>query len=175
METVAIFAVLITLAVVGAVLKAKAGRDRTYAYTAAPLLTKAERAFAEALEPCLPPDSRLLAKVRVADVISAARAGDRGAFSKISQKHLDFVIATRDWTVIAAVELNDKSHAEPKRAERDRFLEEAFRGAQVPLHFVRAAARYDATALRTLILPTPEPAPTAPTAQRAPQAGTPAS
>src|SRR5688572_6728523 len=102
MEAWHIFAVLIALAAVAAALSRAARTRRNYAYKRAPILTNAERAFADALEPCLPTGTRLLAKMRVADVITAAASGDRGAFSKISQKHIDFVVTARDWTVIAA-------------------------------------------------------------------------
>lgn len=60
------------------------------------MLSNAERAFAAALEAALPPGARLLAKVRIADMIKPANASDRPAFFRISQKHLDFVVTTRD-------------------------------------------------------------------------------
>jgi hypothetical protein len=107
------------------------------------LLSNAERAFAAALEAALPPGARLLAKVRIADMIKPANASDRPAFFRISQKHLDFVVTTRDWKPLAAIELNDRSHDSARRRARDEFLRQAFAAAGVPLHFVRAAARYD--------------------------------
>jgi hypothetical protein len=42
-----------------------------------------------------------------------------------------------------APELNDRSHDSARRRARDEFLRQAFAAAGVPLHFVRAAARYD--------------------------------
>lgn len=164
-----IFAALIVLAIVAAALTRKAGKRRTYAYKAAPILTKGERAFADALEKCLPPGARLLAKVRMADLINTASAHDRGAFSKISQKHMDFVITARDWTVLAAIELNDKSHEAQHRRHRDEFIQKACEGAGIRLHFVRAAARYDLEALRALFQEPQSPA-LAPPDQPAPRA-----
>lgn len=161
-----IWLAFIALAVVAAVLSAMAKkRPKAYEYRAAPILTKGERAFADALEPTLPAGSRLLAKVRVADLITPKTPREIAAFRKISQKHMDFVIADRAWKVIAAVELNDKSHEAPARRERDNFLRDAFAGAGVALHFVRAQARYEPAAL-TQLLATPEPPPT----ERPPQA-----
>ena len=53
------------------------------------------------------------------------------------------------------IELNDKSHDTEHRRTRDAFMAEAFKGAGIPLHFVRAAARYDAESLKAL-LPHPQ-------------------
>lgn len=150
-----IFAALIVLAIVAAALTRKAGKRRTYAYKAAPILTKGERAFADALEKCLPPGARLLAKVRMADLINTASAHDR--------------ITARDWTVLAAIELNDKSHEAQHRRHRDEFIQKACEGAGIRLHFVRAAARYDLEALRALFQEPQSPA-LAPPDQPAPRA-----
>lgn len=158
MEIWQIFVALTVLALLAAALKGKARARRTYAYKAAELLTKGERAFADALDQCIPPGARLLAKVRMADLINTAPARDRGGFSKISQKHMDFVVTTRDWTVLAAIELNDKSHDARDRRERDDFVQKACEGAGIRLHFVRAAARYDLEALRALFQEARQPA-----------------
>jgi hypothetical protein len=158
METWHIIVALIVLAIVAAALKGKGGSRRSYDYKPTPLLTKGERAFASAIQECLPPGARLLAKVRLADLITPTSARDRGAFLKISQKHVDFVIAAADWSVLAAVELNDKSHDAQHRRERDDFIRKACEGAGIRLHFVRAAARYDLAELRVLLLPPSPPA-----------------
>lgn len=155
METWHIIAgALLLIGIAGAFKSATRGR-RTYAYSSAPILSKGERAFADVLEQCLPQGARLLAKVRLADVLNPASPRDRGAFLKISQKHIDFVITARDWTVLAAIELNDKSHDAPGRQARDAFIGKAFEGAGIPLHFVRARAKYDPTELQRLWAPQP--------------------
>lgn len=133
-----------------------AAQPKEYRYRpAAALLTRGEQAFAAALERGLHPGTRMLAKVRVADVITPANAAERGAFARISQKQLDFVIVnSADWTVLAAIELNDRSHDTPERRERDALLASNFRSAEVPLHFVRAQANYGTLEL-TRLLPVP--------------------
>lgn len=156
METWHIIAALIILAIIAAALKGKASARRTYTYKAAPILTKGERAFADAIEQCLPPGARLLAKVRLADLLNPASARDRAAFLKISQKHVDFVITDRQWNVIAAVELNDKTHDAPNRKTRDAFLKAASEGAGLRLHFVTARATYDTAELQSLVQPHPK-------------------
>jgi hypothetical protein len=131
----------------------KSGRGgKPAAYQAAAVLTNAERAFADALEQAIGPDHRLLIKMRVADVITP-RTSDRAAFLKISQKHLDFVVTDRDWNVVAAIELNDRSHNSSRRQQRDQFLKQAFESAGVVLHFVPARSRYDVAKLAELLRP----------------------
>lgn len=153
MKTWTILGVLIALGALAASLKGGARARRSYSYKSAPILTKGERAFADALEQCLPSGARLLAKIRLADLLTPAATRDRGAFLKISQKHVDFVVVNKDWSVLAAVELNDKTHDAPQRRERDEFLKSACDGAGVPLHIVRAAVRYDLASLRALFEP----------------------
>lgn len=152
-----ILGVLVALGAIAAAFKGNARPRRTYAYKAAELLSKGERAFADALEQCLPAGTRLLAKVNLADLLKPASARDGGARFKISQKHVDFVIVDSNWSVVAAIELNDKTHDAPQRRERDEFLKDACEGAGVRLHFVRAASRYDPATLRGLFQPTPLP------------------
>lgn len=154
-----VLAVVLGVALVAAVLIPTGRKRMPTDYVASPaLLTPGERAFAAVLESLLPPGARLLCKVRVADVIKPAVNKDRAAFLRISQKHLDFVVASRDWKVQLVIELNDKSHDARRRQQRDKFLRDAFAAAGVPLHFIRAASRYDAGQLRDLIFPQAAPA-----------------
>lgn len=150
MEVWIIFVIIVLLAGVLPALLRK--RAPSYTYRAAPgLLTKGERAFADALEPCLPAGMRLAAKVRVADIITPANPRQIAAFRRISQKHIDFVLLDRAWQVLAAIELNDKSHERPDRQARDAVLRDAFQSAGVALHFVKAQARYSTAELSALV------------------------
>jgi len=94
-----------------------------------------------------------LAKIRLADLLKPASTRDRGAFLKISQKHVDFLVVNKEWSVVAAIELNDRTHDAPHRRDRDEFVKSACEGAGVPLHIVRAASRYELASLRGLFEP----------------------
>ena len=50
------------------------------------------------------------------------------------------------------VELDDKTHEQPERQERDAFLDAAFEAAGVPLIRFKAQARYDADEVRRGVL-----------------------
>ena len=46
------------------------------------------------------------------------------ALGKIQSKHVDFVICDQNLYIKAIVELDDKSHDQPDRQERDRFVDD---------------------------------------------------
>ena len=144
--------ILALLVLVLALAMRKRRRDRPDYRPRETLLTPAERRFAEALERALPAGVRACPKVRLADVIMRP-SGDRSLASlgKIAQKHLDFVLVEeRTSRILAAVELDDRSHERPDRVARDRFVDEALESAGVPLLRVKAARGYDS---RTLLAP----------------------
>lgn len=152
------------------ILKAVAGGGGPkgeFRYTRAPaLLTEAELRFHGALKGALGDQFVICPKVRLADVLEVSRglpkAAWQGAFARISQKHLDFVLCQpRTFEIVAAVELDDRSHSESKRRERDDFLNNALAAAEVPLVRFPASNRYDLATLAgeiesALVGPRPE-------------------
>ncbi|EBV0230929.1 hypothetical protein DNI83_21755 [Salmonella enterica subsp. salamae serovar Sofia] len=82
---------------------------------------------------------RLCPQVRVADIVRVApdrKSGSREwwqLFRLVSQWHCDVVITDRDGHIVAAVELDDRSHQSPKRQRRDLLLEEVLKQAGIPL------------------------------------------
>ena len=111
------------------------------------LLTPAERSFFGVLEQAVGDSYRIFAKVRLADLFKVKAKMDPKdklrAFNKISAKHIDFVICDSDSVeVLAAIELDYKSHAHPKRKIRDEFVNHVFDGAGVPLGRVPAKKGY---------------------------------
>jgi hypothetical protein len=64
-------------------------------------------------------------KVRLLDLIEPRRGeGFMSALGKIQSKHVDFVICDQNLYIKAIVELDDKSHDQPDRQERDRFVDD---------------------------------------------------
>lgn len=82
---------------------------------------------------------RLCPQVCVADIVRVATDCNSGSrewwqlFRLVSQWHCDVVITDRAGRIIAAVELDDRSHHEPKRQRCDLLLEEVLIQAGVPL------------------------------------------
>lgn len=124
-----------------------------------PLFSPAERSFFGVLDKAAKDQAVVLGKVRVADVLrppkGMGRSGWQKAFNRISSKHFDYVICSPDTlSVLAVVELDDKSHTKGKRAARDRFLESACSGAGLPLHRFKASATYNISEVRDILFPT---------------------
>ncbi|MDB5171323.1 MAG: hypothetical protein JWN51_96 [Phycisphaerales bacterium] len=118
------------------------------------LLSRGESVFYHALRRALPGQLMICPKVRLADVINCSGDAWKAGFGgKISQKHVDFVLADLDTTAIALViELDDRTHQRRDRAERDTFVDRAFAAAGIPMLRVPAAASYDVKALRSQLL-----------------------
>jgi hypothetical protein len=117
------------------------------------LLSQGELAFYHALRRAVPQHLMICLKVRLADIIHCSgEAWKQGYGGRISQKHLDFVIADAASTaILLAIELDDKSHKRADRQVRDDFLERALAAAKIPLVRVPAAPNYDARALAAVI------------------------
>lgn len=92
-------------------------------------------------------------KARLADLITCDEPAWVDGFGHmIARHHVDFVICDyRTMNVLAAIELDDRSHARASRKRRDQFLDEALSAAGVPLLRVRAASWYDRDAVQSLI------------------------
>lgn len=140
-------------------LLAVAAKKRTGArYTLRPsLLTPAELAFAQALTAARPSGAYIAPKVRLADIFDAPR-GDRAAFARISQKHVDFLLIDEEsGRPLAGIELDDRSHQRADRRARDEVVDRIFASAGLPLLHVKARAAYSAATLAGMILDTLSP------------------
>lgn len=117
------------------------------------LFTASERAFLLALERAVADDYRVYGKVRIADVLKVRAMADKRAwwnlFVQISSKHFDYVLCDRkNLSIVAAVELDDRSHDRADRRKRDIFVNEACKCAGLPLVRIKARWRYDEKDIR---------------------------
>ncbi|MCI0457457.1 MAG: DUF2726 domain-containing protein [Gemmataceae bacterium] len=108
------------------------------------LLTRNERAFYQALRNALGGRWLLFAKVRLADVVTCPESlWDQVPGRRIAQKHLDFVVCHPvSLRIVAAIELDDRSHARPRRQQRDAFVNRLFRRVGIPLLRYQARSMY---------------------------------
>jgi very-short-patch-repair endonuclease len=99
----------------------------------------------------VPDGLALCFKVRLCDLIDcAADARRKGFWSKIAQKHIDFVVVDAGDTAIRlAIELDDRSHDRKDRRDRDAFVDGALAAAGIPIFRVPAAMTYDPRVIRT--------------------------
>lgn len=118
--------------------KALIGSLLTYRryYRRSHLLTPTEVRSYRRIEPaCRAIGLSLMAQVRIADVIRVKGKG-RGfwrAFTKISSKHVDFVIVDSAFNVVGCIEIDDSSHHKKERRERDKFVNKVFDVVGLPL------------------------------------------
>ncbi len=107
------------------------------------LLTRNEAAFFQVLTAVVADRYRISCKVRLADIITCSdRDWKRGYANRISQKHIDFVVScAKSSRIVAAIELDDRSHRRRERRGRDAFVNQLFRNARV--HLIRVPVRWD--------------------------------
>lgn len=120
------------------------------------LFTPAERNFYYALTKAVDESQVVFGKVRVADLITVKRDGDRkrdfADLAKIAQKHVDFCICKKsDLSVVCVLELNDRSHEKRVRIKRDEFLKRVFADVKLPIVWVLAKSTYNIQELRVCI------------------------
>jgi Protein of unknown function (DUF2726) len=114
------------------------------------LLSPAELQFFHTLETVVGRNFWVFTKVRVADLIEVRGLYGRdwwAAFSRVSQKHVDFLVASRKTLeVLMAIELDDRSHQMGERQKRDDLLNAVFLQAGIPL--IRFNLDYTTTHVR---------------------------
>jgi hypothetical protein len=108
------------------------------------------------LETAMPDGVGYLAKVRLGDIFMPKSGLDasrrKRARNRINQKHVDFLlIRTSDLKPIAGIELDDRSHDEDERKQRDAFVDVVFKSCELPLVHITAKASYSPIDLKTII------------------------
>ncbi|GAA3904409.1 hypothetical protein GCM10022228_13330 [Halomonas cibimaris] len=122
------------------------------------LFTRAEWRFARALQKAVGDDWLLMGKVRIADVLAVEHDPrlPRGewlrAFSRISQKHVGYVLVDPEsGRVACCIELDDATHGRRERIRRDAFVNAAFAQAGMPLLRIPTAKQYAVPVLQKKI------------------------
>lgn len=92
-------------------------------------------------------------KVNLADIFFVARHHQNQSYrNKIDRKHVDFLLCDPStMKPIVGVELDDASHSRPDRQDRDRFVDQVFEVAGLPLLHVPAASGYNPQQLAQLV------------------------
>lgn len=150
MSAILIFSLVVIVACVLLSLKLKSSRaqeDKFPYVKNGPLFSAAERSFLGVLQQAVGEEFAVLGKVRIADVVSVRsipnRSTWRKAFNRINAKHFDYVVCSKnDYSIVCVVELDDKSHQQRKRKDRDAFLVNLCRAVSLPLLQVPAQRAY---------------------------------
>lgn len=110
------------------------------------ILTPAEQTFFKALKEAVGDIAGISLKPRLADILKPNAKGKtyQTAFNRICSKHVDFLLYDPiTFQIKAAIELDDSSHRQSNRKQRDDFLNQAFRSTDIPLHRFPAQKQYD--------------------------------
>jgi very-short-patch-repair endonuclease len=106
------------------------------------------------------PSHVILAQVAIAQLLEVERVTNRQAiFNRYRQLVADFVICTPAFNVVAVIELDDRSHTTPGRADADERKSAALGAAGVPLLRFNVRNLPSTGELRSLLVMGTEPTP----------------
>lgn len=120
-------------------------------------LSAAERSFYGVLCRVVRDDQVVLAKVRLADLVRVDPLVRRKEFwrhfNRIAGKHLDFVVCDRaTMEPVYCVELDDKSHQERRRRDRDALVDGVMRAAELRMVRVPCRQAYGLEDVRAMVV-----------------------
>lgn len=108
------------------------------------LFSVAELKFFELLKEIIGDNYYIFPKVRICDIIEPKNKGDYSNFNRIKSKHVDFLLCTKNpITSKIIIELDDKSHDAPSRQDRDKFVDEIFANAEIPIVHIKVQYAYN--------------------------------
>jgi hypothetical protein len=118
-------------------------------------LSPAEFSFYKVLSSILNPRFVIQSKVRLADIFFVARPNQNLAYlSRIAQRHIDFLVCdSTTMQPILGIELDDASHKNSDRQERDEFLGNVFEAARLSLCRVPAQRAYNTRDIEDQLAP----------------------
>jgi very-short-patch-repair endonuclease len=118
-------------------------------------LSPAEFSFYKILASLVGARLTIQSKVRLADIFFVARPNENVAyFNKIAQKHLDFLVCDSvTMKPVFGIELDDASHRQNNRQERDDFVEKVCRVAGLPLLRLPVQQEYNPREIAAQIAP----------------------
>lgn len=120
------------------------------------LFTKAERSFYHVLKPIAEElNFTLFAKVRLSDLIYTTANGNKKMtyFNKIKAKHIDYVLCDKtNIEPILAIELDDSSHNNSQRIDRDIFVNNALKAANLPILHINVRPGYNPNEIKASIM-----------------------
>ena len=140
-------ATFIGLALLWVLWSARKGQYKAYERLDS-ILTPPEQYFYRCLLSVLKDRALVMPKVRIADIIKVRRHIPRQYFwryfSRISQKHIDFVLVDpKTFKTLCVIELDDKSHVRIDRMQRDWFVNKIMVQTGIPIHRFPVRRRYN--------------------------------
>lgn len=155
MKLLLLFLVVLVVALFASVVLRAAARQRKggddWPYIVHKPLSRVEQILYYRMVQTLP-DQVVLAQVPLSGFLRVRKGRTwREWHNRISQKSVDFLVCERDFTIIAAVELDDASHDSARRSAADATKSRALAAARVPLVRWRVTALPTVETIRSVI------------------------
>lgn len=120
------------------------------------LFSPAERSFLGVLEQACNGRYRFMGKVRLADIVRIKNGMNKSArqttLNRIQSKHVDIVACDPTSLGIQfVIELDDSSHSQAVRQNRDQFVDGTLRAAGIPIIHVTAKKAYSVQDIQGLL------------------------
>ena len=115
---------------------------------------QSERKFYYTLSEILNNKFFLFSKVRISDLLylSKYQKEKQRYRNKIQSKHIDFIVCDKqNIKPLLAIELDGSSHLRNDRIERDKFVNEIFKDAGLPILHIKVCDSYDKAYLFDII------------------------
>ena len=170
-----IFGILLVLTVIVKIIEATKGSNASRKMQAGPsqpavsminyaferkryIMSPAELKFFKELQTASDNNWQIFSKVRLEDIISVKDGLDKKeAFAlrnRIKSRHIDFVVCDKDTMEIqVCVELDDSTHQQKKRIQRDDFVNQALSSAGVRIERIPVKSFYSQAYIKENILP----------------------
>ncbi len=152
-----LFFLIIAIGIAAALLTAKLKADKTTGVPPKamcqrkPLLSNAEMSFLAVLEKAASPQLRIYTQVPLCALVEITQISER-TFHKLAHKIVDFVLVDPQTMVVRkVVELDDRSHDQADRQNRDELVDDVLGRAGIPVKHIKAQAAYDPAKLRELL------------------------
>ena len=143
---------------------------RAMPVAAKPLLSRPEQVLYGRLVRAFP-GHVILAQVALSQMLVVARTGADGSAQSIANRFrqlvADFVVCTPDFTAVAVIELDDRSHHRNAQRERDRRKDQFLQAAGIKVIRIAVADIPSEAALKALVAAMPVTLPATQLARRA--------
>jgi len=153
---IVLICVVVLILVAKVMLKRRAGNapvDEVWPVYAKKLLSQPEQILYFRLVKALP-EGIVLAQVQLSRLIGVKKGHNRHAWNnRINRMSVDFVICNKDASIVAAVELDDATHASIYRTAADKKKDRALASAGIPVIRWHVNALPDGMSIQSAIRP----------------------
>jgi len=116
------------------------------------LMTRAEKEFFGVLEQVVNNHYYIAPQVKISNLAFVSEGKNRQMYlNKIDRKTIDFVLFDKQFSPVLAIELDDGSHNNESRKNRDDFVDEVMRTIGLKIIHIKTASSYNLKEINNLI------------------------